>query len=81
MQWVHRKQHCDHPTPPHRVGHLQHHTKQQKDRDNMQDDVGKVMAASIQAVYLAVQHVRQRCERMPVARVGASEGDAYSLYR
>src|SRR6266404_2966958 len=59
--------------PPQRAGHLQQYQKQQDDCDGLQDNICKVMATCVGAPQLAVQHMRQSCQRMPIAGMLAAE--------
>lgn len=42
----------------------------------MEQDIGEVMTAGVQSVELAVQHVREPGQGMPVMRMAVSEGPA-----
>ena len=54
-------------------GHLPEQEKEQENGNRMQEDIGEVMAAGVKTEELAIQHVRQRRERMPVTRMSVRE--------
>ena len=56
-------------SPARTAGHLPEHEKEQHDGDRVQQDIGEVMSASLQPVQLAVQHVRNCRQRVPVSRM------------
>lgn len=64
---------------PNRTGHSLEHQKEQQHRHRMKNDVGKVMAASVQSIQLAIEHVGKRGKRMPVPRMGMSKGADYAF--
>jgi hypothetical protein len=47
--------------------------EQQDSRSGLKQDVGEMVPPRLQAVDLAIQHVRNRCERMPVSGVYVGE--------
>ena len=52
---------------PETAGHPPQDQEQQDRRGGVQQDVGQVVSAGVQAVELAVQHVGEPGQRMPVA--------------
>src|SRR4029077_20774802 len=53
--------------------HVIKQKEQQKNGDCVEQDVREMMTACFQSKQLTIEHVRDRCERMPVARVSVSE--------
>src|SRR5579871_3119759 len=53
--------------------HFSQGQKQQYDRGSMEQDTCQMVAASMQSIELAVQHVRNPRERVPVARISVRE--------
>ena len=47
----------------------------------MEQDVCEVMSACLQAKQLAIEHVRESGQRMPVPRVRVNEGVDYTVER
>ena len=68
-------------SPARTAGHLPEHEKEQHDGDRVQQDIGEVMSASLQPVQLAVEHVRNRRERMPVSRMSMGKCADYAIHR
>jgi hypothetical protein len=66
---------------PGAASHLPENKKEQQDRAGMEKDTRKMVAAGIEAEELKIQHVRERGKRMPVSRVGLSEGQADAIER
>ena len=64
---------------PERPGHPPQGQKQEDRRGGVQEHVGQMMAAGLQAIKLAVQHVREPGQRMPVAGVVRGERPGDSL--
>jgi uncharacterized protein YoaH (UPF0181 family) len=53
--------------------HLLKHEKQQNNRNRVQQQIDEMMAAGLEAEQLAIEHVRERGERVPVARMRVGE--------
>ena len=58
---------------PKRSGHFQQCNKKKHRRDRVQQDIGEMMASCFNAVQLAVQHVRDGGQRMPVHGMNMGE--------
>jgi len=58
---------------PDRAGQPSQQAEQQEGVGNMEQEIGDVMAAGVEAIKLAIQHVREPGERMPVAGVTGGE--------
>jgi hypothetical protein len=56
-------------TWPRRAGHPLEQEKEQNGRDRVQHDIREIMSACIEPKELAIKHVRNRRQRMPVPRV------------
>ena len=61
---------------PERAGHPSQHEKQQDDGRRMEQDIGKVVAGGIQSIKLAVQHMGNPGQGMPVGASNVGEGPA-----
>ena len=66
---------------PNRAGHRFEHEKQQHDGDAVQQDASEMVAAGVEPEKLAIQHVRNRRERMPVLRVNVGKRPRNSVQR
>ena len=74
---MHRKHRRHKRAPPPRAGHVPQHQKQEDHRRRVQQNIRQMMAAGIEdAVELAVQHMRQHRQRMPVRRDAVRENPA-----
>ena len=60
-------------TPPERTRHALQSKKKKDNSDDVEEYIGKVMPACLQAVKLAVEHVRDRGQRMPIFGVNVGE--------
>ena len=58
---------------PDATSHVAEQEEKQKSRDRVEQDIREMMTAGSQSKELAIEHVRNRGERMPVARVSVSE--------
>ena len=58
---------------PNAVGDLREQNKKQHRRDAVEKDVHQVMRARVHAEQLTIEHVRHRCERVPVLGMNMSE--------
>ena len=65
------KERGDARTPPDRAGHSAQNQKEQERIANVQQDIRQVMPGGLQAVDLAIQHVRKPGQWVPVARMVA----------
>ena len=81
MERVNRKQGRDQRTWPKRAGQSPQREKQENCRGGMQPDVRPMMSPWLKTVELAIQHVRQRGERMPVVGMHTGEGPPNSVRR
>ena len=66
---------------PNRAGHLFENEKQQHHGDAVQQNIGEMVAAGVEPEKLAIQHVRDRRERMPVLCVNVGERPGKSRRR
>src|SRR4029077_12209418 len=66
---------------PKRARHLLEHQKKQQHRYRMQEHISDVMAAGLQPEQLAVEHVRNRRERMSVPRMRMGKRAEYAVHR
>src|SRR5437870_2234465 len=66
---------------PKRASHLFQHEKKQQHRYRMQQHISEVMTAGFEPEQLAVEHVRNRRERMPVPRMRMGKRGEYAVYR
>ena len=78
MEWMPRKQRRYRRTPPRRFGHAVQNQEQEHRGGDVQQNAGQVMSPGSGCVDLAVQHVRQPGQRMPVARVKTKRPDQAS---
>src|SRR4029453_7941268 len=71
------EQHCYKSASPQMASHLRQHQKQKDDSDRVQKHVGEMMPGRIESVQLAIQHVRNRRQRVPVTgyRMRKGPGD------
>ena len=58
---------------PERARHLLKRKKQQNRPGAVQQHIDKMMPSRLESKELAVQHVRHRCERVPVLRMNMRE--------
>ena len=79
MQGMNRKERGNKSTwpdtasPARTTRHLAKHEKEQDDRTCVKDDIGEMMSAGIEPKELAIEHVGNRRQRMPVSRVAVRE--------
>src|ERR1043166_1899818 len=66
---MNRKHRRDKSARPQVPSHLPQKNKQQNGGDCMEEHAGEMMPARLQPEQLTVEHVRERGQRMPVARV------------
>src|ERR1051325_2561372 len=69
---------------PQRACHLLQRNKKQEDPDTMEQHIGEVVPAGLQSMQLAVKHVRNCRQRVPVLGMNVSEcpsdvRDAYAV--
>src|SRR5438045_233440 len=60
-------------TPPERASHALECKEKKDDSDRVEDDISKVMPACLQPIKLAVEHVCDCRQRMPVLGVNMGE--------
>ncbi len=60
------EQRRDKTASPHVSSHLPQYKKQKNDGHRVQKHVSEMMPGRIESVELAIQHVRNRCQRVPV---------------
>ena len=63
----------DKGAPPKGPGHLPQHQKNQDHRRGVKEDIGQMMPGGMQSVQLAVEHVGNPSQRMPV--IGMKMGE------
>src|SRR5437773_2031746 len=73
MQGVNSEQRGHKRAPPNRTSHLLEHEKQQDHGNRMKKYVSKMMPACLQPIELAVQHVCDCRQRMPVLSMDMTE--------
>ena len=73
MQRMHGENDRHKSAAPQRAGHLLQRNKEEDDRDSVEQQIRKVVPACLQSVQLAVQHVCDCRQRMPVLRMDVSE--------
>ena len=66
---------------PKRASHLFEHEEKQQHRYRVQQHISEVMAAALEPEQLAVEHVRNRRERMPVPRMRMRKRAEYAVDR
>ena len=66
---------------PKRTRHLFEHEEKQQHRYRVQQHISEVMAAGLEPEQLAVEHVRNRRERMPVPRMRMGKRAEYAGHR
>jgi hypothetical protein len=79
MERVKGKQGRDHSTSPNGPGHLFQDNEQEQSIGEMKQQVGEVMAHGIEAVELAVKHMGQPSERVPIGCMGCGKGPNKTL--
>jgi hypothetical protein len=79
MEWMQRKQ-CGHEaTSPNGPGHLFQDNEQEQSIGEMKQQVGEVMAHRVEVVELAVKHMGQPSERVPIGCMGGGKGPNKTL--
>src|SRR5207245_7374768 len=63
----------DTASPARTTRHLAKHEKEQDDSNHVQHNIGEMMSAGIEPKELAIEHVGDRRQRMPVSRVAMRE--------
>ncbi len=74
--WMHREQRCHHGARQLAARRAAQELEQEERGAEVEQQVGEVVAARIEAEELAVQHVRQKSERMPVGGDDGGESPA-----
>ena len=59
--------------PARTTRHVAKHEKEQDDRNRVQEDIREMMSAGLEPKELAIEHVGNRRQRMPVPRVAVPE--------
>lgn len=67
MRWMQCKQKRNHSGTAQITSHIQKQQKQQNSIGGMQTQVGDMVAGGIIAIDLPVDHMRNPCQRMPIA--------------
>ena len=67
MQWVEREQRRDHTAAPQAAGHVPEQEKKQKCVGDVVEQARQVMPARPHPIELAIEHMRQHRDRVPVA--------------
>src|ERR1700733_361584 len=73
MQWMHCKNCRDKCATPKHARHPPQHKKEQNRCECVEKNVCKMMSARFQSVKLAIHHVRNPCQRMPIGTVGVGK--------
>ena len=68
------KQRGDNSAAPRRVRHFEEQPEQQQSVTDVEHETGQMMARRVCAEDLAIEHVRNPGERMPIAAVDLREG-------
>src|ERR1700684_257367 len=70
---MHSKKRGNYETPPNGARGLLQYPKQEQNVGSVKHHIDEVMRSRIQAKQLAIEHVRQPCNRMPVGLFKASK--------
>ena len=76
---MNREKRGDERALPETRGHLDEEIQQEDSGDAVQQNIGEVLRTRLQTEDLAVDHVRNDCERMPITRLHINKGLRQSM--